>query len=67
MSENMQKMSEEEFRQHCNDSDGFCTACEQWTGGDCEPDAREYECEGCGERKVYGAEEILLMGLIRFT
>lgn len=39
---------------------GFCLACgnEQHN---CEPDAREYECEECGERKVYGAEELLIM------
>ena len=24
-----------------------------------EPDARRVECESCGERKVYGAEELL--------
>jgi len=24
-------------------------------------DAREYECEHCGERAVYGAEELLFM------
>lgn len=26
----------------------------------CEPDARRYECEECGERGVYGTEELLL-------
>jgi hypothetical protein len=26
-----------------------------------EPDARRYECECCGEPKVYGAEELVLM------
>jgi len=39
---------------------GFCLAC----GAEVlhvEPDARRYKCECCGERKVYGAEEILLM------
>jgi hypothetical protein len=38
---------------------GFCTAC----GADAygvEPDARRYECEACGARAVYGAEELLL-------
>ena len=25
------------------------------------PRARKYECEACGERAVYGAEELLLM------
>ena len=41
------------------DNPGLCIACgEEATG--CEPDAEEYECEGCGERQVYGAEELLL-------
>lgn len=37
---------------------GFCRAC----GADAygvEPDARRYECEACGELRVYGAEEFL--------
>jgi hypothetical protein len=41
---------------------GFCLAC----GDECdgvEPDARKYRCEGCGAHKVYGAEELMLMGL----
>ena len=40
---------------------GFCMACGA-QAYEVEPDAREYECETCGERKVYGAEELLLMG-----
>lgn len=45
-----------------DDNIGFCTACgaEQ---GNCEPDARRYECEECGKKTVYGAEELLLMGI----
>jgi hypothetical protein len=43
------------------DNPGFCLACGEEQEG-CEPDAREYECECCGEAKVYGAQEILLMG-----
>lgn len=39
---------------------GFCLACGV-DADDCEPDAREHECENCGERKVYGAAEVLLM------
>jgi len=42
------------------DNPGFCLACGEEQGG-CEPDARYYECEGCGERQVFGAEEVLLM------
>ena len=41
------------------DNPGFCTACGAEAEG-CEPDAREYECESCGEPAVYGAEELLL-------
>lgn len=42
------------------DNPGFCIKC----GGDAEgvePDARDYECEACGEDGVYGAEELLIM------
>lgn len=39
---------------------GFCVACGKEAMG-CEPDARKYRCESCGERGVYGAEELLIM------
>ena len=42
-----------------DDCTGFCIACGQEQSG-CEPDARRVECESCGEKKVYGAEELLL-------
>ena len=38
---------------------GICIACGYEQEG-VEPDARKYECEDCGEDKVYGAEELLL-------
>lgn len=44
-----------------DDNEGFCLAC----GADAygvEPDARRYPCEECGQKAVYGAEEILMMG-----
>lgn len=41
------------------DNPGFCLACGNEQEG-CEPDAREYECEVCGEHQVYGAAEIML-------
>ena len=44
-------------------SEGWCTTCNDFTTGCCEPDAREYECELCGENTVYGAEEALFMGV----
>ena len=40
---------------------GFCTDCGAERYG-CEPDARNYPCDECGERQVYGAQELLLMG-----
>lgn len=40
------------------DNLGFCIECGLEHDG-CEPDARKYECESCGERTVYGAEELL--------
>ena len=42
------------------DNPGFCIACGEDAEG-VEPDAREYECESCGEHQVYGAQELLLM------
>ena len=55
------RMTESEFHENVEDNMGFCVAC----GGSqcsCEPDARNYECEECGQRKVFGTEELLLMG-----
>ena len=44
-----------------DDSIGFCMDCGA-EAYNCEPDARNYECESCGARQVFGAEEILLRG-----
>lgn len=38
---------------------GICIACGEETDG-VEPDARKYPCDVCGERTVYGAEELLI-------
>lgn len=58
--------TEEEWRGHRANYDGLCLACGEWTCGGCEPDARQYKCQGCGEHKVYGAEEALIMGALEF-
>lgn len=42
---------------------GFCIKCGAYHDG-CEPDAAKYPCEECGEKAVYGAQEILLRGLV---
>lgn len=53
----------EEFEELREDYMGVCLACGAWR--DCtEPDAREYDCEACGEHQVFGAEELLLMGRV---
>ena len=41
------------------DNPGFCLACGAEVEG-VEPDARNYKCECCGEKRVYGAEELLM-------
>lgn len=43
------------------DNPGVCINCGEDAEG-CEPDARGYECESCGNPAVYGAEELMLMG-----
>lgn len=42
---------------------GFCLACGNEQDG-CEPDARKYTCEACNMPKVYGLEELAIMGLL---
>ena len=49
-----------ERRNNSLDNPGFCVKCGHESDG-CEPDARGYECEYCGEKSVYGAEELLMM------
>jgi len=42
---------------------GFCLSCGYMQEG-CEPDAREYTCDACDSKQVYGAEELVIMGLV---
>ena len=44
------------------ENQGFCLACGEINDG-VEPDAAKGECDGCGKYKVYGAAELVLMGL----
>jgi hypothetical protein len=44
------------------DNPGMCLGCGADADG-CEPDARRYDCEECGFPRVYGCEQILLMGV----
>lgn len=54
----------EEFEEMNENYEGMCLACGA-TQGQCEPDARMYQCSSCGMLKVYGAEEMLIMGLVK--
>lgn len=49
-----------------DNTQGFCIACGEDAYG-VEPDARRYECESCGENKVYGLEEIVMRGWVAYT
>lgn len=57
-------LTEEEYSD--SDNQGFCLACGAEAFG-VEPDARRYTCEACNAPKVYGLEELLMMGLLSFT
>jgi hypothetical protein len=54
----------EQYHALDNDMAGMCIACRNEQSG-CEPDARRYECEACGEKEVYGPHEFLMLGLVQ--
>jgi len=45
-----------------DDNLGICIECGEEAHG-VEPDARDYKCQSCGEYAVYGAEELIFMGV----
>lgn len=45
---------------------GWCLACKAQASG-VEPDAENYRCDECGEFKVFGAEQLLVMDKIELT
>lgn len=49
-------------RMNSLDNPGICIACGEEQEG-CEPDAERYTCESCGQKMVYGAEQLLIMGM----
>ena len=56
------KQSFERAERAAENNQGFCLACGKKQ--DCvEPDARKYVCKSCKAPKVFGAEELALMGL----
>jgi len=42
-----------------DDNVGLCLSCGT-EHHNVEPDARHYECESCGEKQVFGVEQILI-------
>lgn len=61
------EVSEEDFKEHCNNNDGVCLICGDWTDGGVEPDAENYSCEVCENDQVFGAEQALIMGVVKFV
>jgi hypothetical protein len=57
-------MTTDEYLESSEENNGVCLACGEIQFGGCEPDARNYLCESCGEHKVFGIEEALMMGRI---
>jgi DNA-directed RNA polymerase subunit RPC12/RpoP len=57
------KIELEQLEAAMEDMTGFCLACGEESER-VEPDARAYRCHACGESKVFGAEEIMLMGAV---
>lgn len=55
--------SMEEVKEMIDAQEGFCLSCGAQQDG-VEPDARNYKCDACGEYKVFGAEELVLMDLV---
>ena len=45
---------------------GYCPDCQRFTRETTEPDAEDYDCPVCDGRRVVGAEQALLIGMIEF-
>lgn len=58
------EVSTEDYKNAEEESLGWCTECQEFTTDCCELDARQYKCDECDARTVFGAEEALLTGLI---
>lgn len=53
----------EQIQEAMENQSGFCIECGAERDG-CEPDARNYPCDECGKNKVFGAEELAMMGMV---
>jgi hypothetical protein len=59
-------MPEQEFVELTDNLSGLCIYCATLADM-ADPDTRAAHCPDCGLAGVYGAEELLLRGLIEFT
>lgn len=50
--------------EHSDEFPGLCLSCGEDARG-VEPDAERYRCDFCGERSVYGVEQIAILGAYR--
>ena len=60
------QVTEAEYAELSENYGGFCVECGEIAYG-VEPDARRYRCEACGANAVFGAEELLIRGILCFT
>lgn len=44
---------------------GWCIKCGDWTHDSCEPDAHKYKCPVCECNTVYGAEELVVLNMVK--
>ena len=59
-------VTEADYAELSENHGGFCVECGDRAYG-VEPDARRYRCEACGAPAVFGAEELLIRGILCFT
>ena len=58
----MEALTETEYSSKLEASEGYCTACKNWTAEGVEPDAEGYKCPECDGMTVMGAENALCHG-----
>lgn len=61
------EMTEERYLELCECYGGVCLSCHEATEGDVEPDACNYPCDACNLPFVFGAEELMMMGMIELV
>ncbi len=61
----MIEMTVEEYQEHVDSDDGYCTVCNEVTRfGDTEPDAEKYPCPDCNGNTCMGIELAMVAGHI---